>query len=123
MNLNSILIGSEDPKRLADYYTRLFGKPGWDDGGYTGWQIGSGGITVGPHDQVKGKNAAPGRIIWNIETADVKSEFDRLKAAGATVVQEPYEPDPDQASGMQIATFSDPDDNYFQLMSPMEPSA
>ena len=23
MNLNSILIGSEDPKRLTDYYTRL----------------------------------------------------------------------------------------------------
>jgi predicted enzyme related to lactoylglutathione lyase len=121
MNLNSILIGSEDPKRLAEYYTKLFGKPGWDESGYTGWVIGTGGVTVGPHDQVKGKNVAPGRIIWNIETADVKGEFERLKAAGATVVQEPYEPD--QASGMQIATFSDPDDNYFQLMSPMEPSA
>ncbi len=52
MNLNSILIGSEDPQRLTDYYTRLFGKPGWDEGGYTGWQIGTGGISVGPHDQV-----------------------------------------------------------------------
>jgi hypothetical protein len=50
MNLNSILIGSEDPQRLTEYYTRLFGKPGWDDGGYTGWQLGTGGITVGPHD-------------------------------------------------------------------------
>ncbi len=42
MNLNSILIGSEDPQRLVDYYTRLFGEPGWDMGGYVGWQIGSG---------------------------------------------------------------------------------
>ncbi len=117
MNLNSILIGSEDPQRLTDYYTRLFGKPGWDDGGYTGWQIGSGGITVGPHDQVKGRNAHPGRIIWNIESADVKTDFDRLKAAGATVVREPYKPGESEEGW--IATFSDPDDNYFQLMSPM----
>lgn len=33
MNLNNILIGSEDPRRLADYYTKLFGKPGWEDPG------------------------------------------------------------------------------------------
>ena len=31
MNLNSILIGSEDPQRLADYYTKLFGEPGWNE--------------------------------------------------------------------------------------------
>jgi predicted enzyme related to lactoylglutathione lyase len=118
MSLNSILIGSEDPKRLADYYTKLFGEPGWNDGGYTGWLIGTGAVTVGPHDQVKGRNTQPGRIIWNIETPDVKSEFDRFMAAGATVVQEPYQPG-GGAEGW-IATFSDPDDNYFQLMSPME---
>ena len=119
MNMNSILIGSEDPDLLAEYYTKLFGEPGWSDGGYTGWLLGTGAVTVGPHDQVKGKNTQPGRIIWNIETADVKGEFDRLKAAGATVVREPYTPD--GASGEAwIATFSDPDDNYFQLMSPME---
>ena len=92
MNLNSILIGSEDPKGLVDYYTKLFGEPTWSDGGYTGWMIGTGAVTVGSHDQVKGKNTEPGRVIWNIETADVKSEFDRFVEAGATVVQEPYSP-------------------------------
>jgi predicted enzyme related to lactoylglutathione lyase len=119
MNFNGILIGSEDPERLAEYYTRLFGKPGWDDGGYTGWLIGSGGISVGPHDQVKGRNAHPGRIIWNIESPDVKGDFERFKAAGATVVREPYTFE--QAPGSWIATFADPDDNYFQLVSPMGP--
>jgi predicted enzyme related to lactoylglutathione lyase len=119
MNLNGILIGSEDPQRLVEYYTRLFGKPGWEDGGYSGWLIGSGYVTVGPHDQVKGKNAHPGRLLWNIETADVKGDFDRLAAAGATVVQEPYQPGDGSETEMLIATFSDPDDNYFQLVSPM----
>jgi len=117
MNLNSILVGSEDPKRLTDYYTRLFGTPGWEDGGYTGWQLGTGAITIGPHDQVKGRNAHPGRLLWNIESADVRGDFERLKAAGATVVQEPY--NPGEVADAWIATFSDPDDNYFQLMSPM----
>jgi predicted enzyme related to lactoylglutathione lyase len=118
MNLNSILIGSEDPKRLADYYRKLFGEPGWDQDGYTGWQIGSGWMTVGPHDQVSGRNPQPGRVIWNIETPDVKGEFDRLVEAGATVVQEPYDVGDGEEQG-SIATLADPDDNYFQLMSPM----
>jgi predicted enzyme related to lactoylglutathione lyase len=120
MNLNSVLIGSENPQSLAAYYTKLFGEPTWDQGGYIGWVLGSGAVTVGPHDQVKGKNSEPGRVIWNIETADVKSEFDRFVAAGATVVQEPYSPGEEADEGL-IATFADPDGNYFQLMSPMSP--
>ena len=118
MNFNSILIGSENPQRLVDFYSKLFGEPTWNDGGYTGWMIGSGAVTVGPHDQVKGKNVHPGRIIWNIETTDVKGDFERFKAAGATVIAEPYGPGNDPEDGL-IATLADPDDNYFQLMSPM----
>ena len=121
MDLNSILIGSEDPKALADFYTKLFGAPAMDGGGYTGWQVGTGWVSVGPHDQVKGKNTQPGRILWNIETADVKGDFEKFKAAGATVVQEPYNPGEGEEMQGLIATFSDPDDNYFQLMSPMGP--
>ena len=79
MNLNGIPIGSEDPTRLADYYRRLFGEPGWDDGGYTGWMLGSGGVTVGPHSDVHGLSESPGRIIWNIETEDVRADFERFR--------------------------------------------
>ena len=122
MNFNSILIGSEDPNRLADYYTKLFGTPTMAEGGYTGWQIGSGFFTVGPHSEVKGRNPQPGRFLWNIETPDVKGEFDRMKAAGAIVVREPYTFDEiPEAANAWIATLADPDDNYFQLMSPMGP--
>jgi predicted enzyme related to lactoylglutathione lyase len=119
MDFNSILIGSENPERLVEYYNRLFGEAGWNEGGYVGWQIGRGGITVGPHDQVHGPNKEPGRIIWNIESEDVKADFERFKAAGAAVVREPYSFD--EAPGTWIATFSDPDGNYFQLTSPYEP--
>jgi predicted enzyme related to lactoylglutathione lyase len=119
MNLSGILIGSEDPQRLAAYYTKLFGEPGWNEGGYVGWQIGSGYVSVGPHSEVHGANSEPGRILWNVETPNVKGEFDRLVEAGATVVQEPYNPSVEDAGDFSIATLSDPDGNYFQLMSPM----
>ena len=118
MDFNNILIGSEDPQRLVDYYTKLFGAPTMSEGGYTGWQLGSGFVAIGPHDQVKGKNAHPGRIIWNITSDNVQGDFDRWKAAGAIVIAEPYGFDEGEVQA-SIATFADPDDNYFQLMSPM----
>ncbi|HEX7951006.1 MAG TPA: VOC family protein [Candidatus Limnocylindrales bacterium] len=119
MNFNSLLIGSADPARLTVYYTKLFGEPGFSEGGYTGWMLGSGAITVGPHSDVHGQNPEPGRLIWNIESADVKADFEQLRVAGATVVREPYTFE--EAPGSWIATFSDPDGNYFQLVSPMMP--
>jgi predicted enzyme related to lactoylglutathione lyase len=68
---------------------------------------------------VHGKNAHPGRLILNIESTDVAGDFERFQAAGATVIREPYTFE--EAPGSWIATFADPDDNYFQLMTPMEP--
>ncbi|HUQ44586.1 MAG TPA: VOC family protein [Candidatus Limnocylindria bacterium] len=118
MNFNNILIGSEQPKVLVEYYTKLFGEPGFNEGGYAGWQFGSGFVSIGPHSEVHGKSAHPGRIIWNLETPDVKGEFEKLKAAGAIVIREPYEME--EAAGYSIATLADPDDNYFQLATPYE---
>jgi predicted enzyme related to lactoylglutathione lyase len=120
MNFNSLLIGSEDPVRLVAFYRQLLGEPIYSDDSYTTWMVGSGSISIGPHSEVKGRNTSPGRLIWNIETTDVKGEAARFKAAGATVVAEPYsfEGFPDS----WIATFEDPDGNYFQLMTPMEPT-
>ena len=117
MDFNNLLIGSDDAQRLVDYYTKLFGEPTMSDGGYTGWQLGSGFVSIGAHSEVHGKNAHPGRIIWNIETDDVRGDFDRFVAAGAIVIREPY--NFDQFPDYWIATLADPDDNYFQLTSPM----
>ena len=122
MNFSNILIGSENPQALVDYYTRLFGKPGMEEGGYAGWQIGTGFIAVGPHTEVTGKNPQPGRLLWNIESQDVAADFDRFKAAGAIVVREPYNPAGPGGVDMLIATFADPDDNYFQLQTPWRPA-
>ena len=54
--------------------------------------------------------------MLNFESAEVKEEFERIKAIGATVVKAPYE-----IGEGWIATLADPDGNYFQLISPMAP--
>lgn len=115
MDLNGILIGSENPGRLVEYYTKVFGTPLMAEENWAAWQIGSGYLSVGPHSEVKGVNTSPGRVLWNISTSDVEGEFIHLRDAGATVVRDPYQPE--QAPEMWIATFTDPDGNYFQLMS------
>ena len=121
MDFNNILIGSDNPKALIEYYTKLFGEPAMSDETYSGWAIGSGFIAVGAHSEVHGKNPAPGRLIWNISSSDVEGDFARLKAAGAIVVREPYSFDMEGMPPTWIATLADPDGNYFQLMTPFEP--
>lgn len=117
LNFNSILLFSENPKELAEFYKKVFEKePEMEDEGYTGFLVGNGFITIGHHDRVQGKSSNPERILLNFETEDVENEFERIKDLGTTVIAEPYHPG--EMSDMWIATFADPDGNYFQLMTP-----
>jgi predicted enzyme related to lactoylglutathione lyase len=119
LNMTTVMIYSEDPKPLTDFYTKVLGEPTWENGGYVGWQAGNGTLMTGPHSEVKGRNETPGRIILNFETPDVRAEFERIKALGAKVEQEPYHPGEEEGE-MLLATFEDPDGNFFQLASPMQ---
>ncbi len=118
-NLNSILLFSENPKKLGDFYQKVFeAKPVWEMGGFTGFQVGVGSLIIGPHDKVRGKSKFPERMIFNLETEDVKGEFERIKGLGARIIAVPYKPA--EADGMLLATFEDTDGNYFQLATPMK---
>lgn len=117
LNLSSVMIGSMQPKVLAAFYEKVFGKPAeWVDGNWHGWQVGNTHFTVGEHSEAKGKSKDPVRVMFNLETPEVQEEFERIKKIkGATVIKEPYD-----MGGVWIATFADPDGNYFQLMSPWD---
>jgi predicted enzyme related to lactoylglutathione lyase len=121
LNLNTVMLGSEDPSALVSFYNKVLGEPSWQDDAYTGWLAGSATLFIGYHSEVKGRNETPGRIILNFETPDVKGEFERIKGLGATIVAEPYQPggDVEMAGDMWLATFEDPDGNFFQLATPM----
>ena len=125
LNLNSIMLGSQEPKKLADFYTKVLGEPNpdWSDeaNGWFGWQAGDSTLAIGPHSEVRGRSKEPARVMLNFETADVRAEFDRIKDLGAEVVAEPYEPG--GGGGMVMCTFADPDGNYFQLTPPWEPDS
>lgn len=116
VNLNSFMLGSENVKQMAAFYEQVFEKPAdMHDGEWYGWQVGSCFFGIGAHSEVKGKNDQPQRIIFNLETSEVKEEFERIKKIGAKVIAQPYEMGPGW-----IATFEDPDGNYFQLMTPWD---
>ena len=117
LNLNSVMIGTKQTKALADFYEKVLGKPADMvdvENGFFGWQVGSAYLSVLEHSEMGGNTKDPGRIMFNFETAQVKEEFERIKSAGATVIREPYE-----MGGGWIATLTDPDGNYFQLVTPM----
>lgn len=117
-NLNSILLFSEDPEKLVEFYKKVLNEdPGWEGGDFKGFRVGGGYLTIGPHNKVRGKSSNPERIMLNFETDDVEREYERLKDIGVKVVAEPYSPGEDENG--KIATFEDIDGNYFQLISPM----
>ena len=119
LKFNSLLVFSENPKGLSQFYEKVFEKkPEWENGGYFGYQVGESSIMFGPHDKVHGENKNPERIMFNFETEDVEKEFERIKGLGATVVAKPYHPG--EAEDMFLATLADPDGNYFQLATPMK---
>src|SRR5262249_54597585 len=110
MKLAHIMLGSENAKALGEFYTKLFGEPGWNQDDWYGFDIGGSSLIIGPHSEVKGKNDSPGRLMFVIETEDVKADFEKLKAAGAIVVAEPYQPAMDNQGGW-LATLADLDGN------------
>ena len=117
LSLNSVMIGTKQLKALATFYEKVLGKPADmvdSENGFFGWQVGSGFLGVLEHSEMGGNTKDPGRVMFNLETTQVKEEFERIKALGGVVISAPYE-----MGGGWIATLADPDGNYFQLISPM----
>lgn len=114
----SVILFSEKPKALADFYGKVLdSEPGWTGGEFVGFKVGDGYITVGPHSEVKGRSRDPKRIMLMIEVDDLKAEFERVKNLGAKVIAAPYQPG--EADGEWLCTFEDPDGNYFQISDVM----
>jgi predicted enzyme related to lactoylglutathione lyase len=117
LNLNSVMIGTKQSKVLATFYEKVIGKPPDmvdSENGFFGWQVGSAYLSILEHSEMGGNAKDSGRVMFNFETAQVKEEFEKIKAIGGVVIREPYE-----MGGGWIATLADPEGNYFQLVTPM----
>lgn len=123
--IEGILIGSENAKKLADFYKETVGLPledeyemGEGDSVQNGYYFKLTGVSlmIMDHSEVKGKNSSPGRFMINYEVDDLEAEGERLKKAGVKVVAEMYHIE----EYGYVTTFEDPDGNYFQLVKTHE---
>ena len=120
MKISGVMLGSDNPKGLGEFYTKVLGKPGWQQDDWYGFGESGSSLMVGAHSEIKGSAKEPQRIMMSFTVEDVKVEFERLKECGATVVAEPYQPDAANSPNMWLATLADPDGNYMQISLPWD---
>lgn len=120
MKVEGILIGSKNATNLAKFYRETIGLKQTmefemgEEGETKGFAFEMDGcsIFITDHSKVKGKNTQPDRIIFNLEVDNIEKEVARLDKANVTKIQSTYHV---EDYGF-IATFEDPDGNYFQLV-------
>lgn len=115
--LDGILLSSENTDKLAEFYREVVGlkQTGEYEMGEDGkslFEFADVKLYINPHDKVKGKNKNPERFMLNFEVKDIEEAVGKLKKNKANLIQDIY-----HVEGYgQIATFEDPDGNYFQLV-------
>lgn len=118
LDLRGVILFSDHHHELIEFYKKvLSGEQIWSGGDFASFKVGMGYLTIGPHSEVHGNSINPERIIIYLEADDVQKEFDRIKALGVTIITEPYHPKEFPES--TVATFADPDNNFFQIETPI----
>ncbi len=118
--LESILLSSENAKKLAAFYKDTVGLPvtleaamGEHDDNLYGFEMKQGsGMYIMDHSKVKGRNKGPERYLINFEVDDIEKEVKRLTHAKVKLVQDIYHVE----NYGHVATFEDVDGNYFQFV-------
>ncbi|OGD88260.1 hypothetical protein A3D81_03140 [Candidatus Curtissbacteria bacterium RIFCSPHIGHO2_02_FULL_40_17] len=117
--LEAVLLSSENAANLAEFYREKVGlKQGEEmeigDKGEKGFdfQLEGANLYILDHSDVKGKSKEPARVMFNLEVDDIEKEVKRLKDEGVKAVADIYHV---EGYGL-IATFEDPDANYFQFV-------
>jgi predicted enzyme related to lactoylglutathione lyase len=117
--IHTVLIWTEDVRRLASFYTDKLALEIEQEGEeFAIFKPPSPGATqfgLGKHSEVKGQTKEPDRIMVNFGVDDCKAEYQRLKDRGVEFTREPSI---DPQDGFMIATFHDPDGNTLQLFQP-----
>ena len=117
--LEAVILSSENAKKLAEFYREKVGlvqgqEMEIGDKGEKGYDFEFKGASlyILDHSDIKGKNSQGPRVMFNLEVDDIEKEAKRLNNADVKKVQDIYHV---EGYGL-IATFEDPDGNYFQLV-------
>lgn len=118
IGMHSVLIWSEDVKRLVPFYRDVLGlKPQMESEGFTVFLLNGTGLAIGTHSEVQGRSRDPNRMMVNLRVDDCQTEYERLSKHGVAFSRTPTE----DAIHI-IATFNDPDGNVLQLLEDREGS-
>ncbi len=117
--LEAVLLSSENAANLAKFYQEVVGLKQSEemeigDKGEKGYEfdLKGAGLYIMDHSDIKGKNPQGARVMFNLEVDDIEKEVARLDKANVKKVQDIYHV---EEYGL-IATFEDPDGNYFQFV-------
>ena len=116
--VHSILIWSEDVKRLVPFYRDVLGlRPQAETEGFVVFILNGAGLAIGTHSEVRGRSQEPNRVMVNLRVDDCQAEYERLSKQGVEFIRTPT-----KDAIHIIATFADPDGNVLQLLEDLEGS-
>ncbi len=71
MGMHSVLIWSEDVKRLVPFYRDVLGlKPQMESEGFTVFLLNGTGLAIGTHSEVQGRSLDPNRMMVKLRVDD-----------------------------------------------------
>jgi catechol 2,3-dioxygenase-like lactoylglutathione lyase family enzyme len=118
--ISTILIWSEDFRKLADWYRDVLGLKVVEELDHpqdTGvlFEFPSGGpwLWIGQHSQVTGINPYTHRHMFNISVDSVSETFEYLKSKNVKILAEPFKA---PTFDKYFCTFYDLDDNLIQII-------
>ncbi len=117
-NISSVLIWSQNYRKLANWYQEKLGLTPIDELNHpqdtgVGFQVGKVYLWIGQHSKVKGKNKDIHRHMFNFEVNSVTKTYEALKAKGVKFFAKPFKA---PTFDKYFATFYDFDNNLVQLI-------
>ncbi len=111
--VNGVLIYTEQLEPMVRFYRDVLGlEPRHVKERTANFQWDDFKLTIGLHDEVRGPNADPNRLMVNFRVDDIHAVHRRLVEAKVTFSRPPEQ----EPWGGWLATFQDPDGNTLQLL-------
>ncbi|QQG40828.1 MAG: VOC family protein [Candidatus Levyibacteriota bacterium] len=117
-NISSVLIWSDDYKKLAKWYKEILGLEQVEEITHPndtgiGFQVGNVYLWIGQHSKVKGKNKDIHRHMINFVVDSVSKSYKELQKKGVKFFAKPFKA---PTFDKYFVTFYDLDDNLVQLI-------
>ncbi|PZC41485.1 MAG: hypothetical protein DK306_002562 [Chloroflexi bacterium] len=113
-----INITSDNSARLGAWYRDVLRLPQATEMGEYAFRAGPLELIIDAHSDTRGPAAEPSRVLLNLFVADIAAQHQRLSEAGVIFIRPPEQ----EPWGGIIATMTDPDGNYVQLVQFAAPS-